>query len=392
MISPRMSNGAQLQTRPGRAGPALRRLRLTPFCVFVLPLLLFCCGCPFSPQSTTDGDGNSTVPDTTAASLDTATALSLSSADDERQFTGSITGSTDIDVYNLGVLSPGDRLFVDVQRTSLNLDPVAAIFDSRTYLLAFNDDRMPDGSDLNPQLDIVIPGRQDTYYLAIAAYPEDNTTGNYRAVVRVQRQVGVQTPKGQIVYLEWRGGTGIIVKNVGLFDLPPFSATDVGLPVDQTAALKKRVKEVVADRYAGLNLTLVSSDDQTPPAGAHSTIYFGGTDYEAFAISEQVDTFNADQTDDSIVFTGSYVNVFSTQPTFEQMAQALGNTVAHELAHLLGLVHTHDCNDLMDTTCFNDRLLSAQYFSTAALDSSVFPFGYQDSPEILGWVLGAGSF
>jgi hypothetical protein len=70
------------------------------------------------------------------------------------------------------------------------------------------------------------------------------------------------------------------------------------------------------------------------------------------------------------------------------MAEALGNTVAHEVGHLLGLVHTADCNDLMDTSCFNDRILSAQQFSTAPIDKSIFPFGYQPELEILSWLIG----
>ena len=160
-----------------------------------------------------------------------------------------------------------------------------------------------------------------------------------------------------------------------------------GLAEDQTDALKDRVQRIVEDRYAGYGLLVLNSDDNDEPSLAHSTAYFGGTSYEAFAISEQIDTFNEDPSDQTIVFTGSYQEVFP-RATLEQMAQALGNTVAHEIGHLLGLVHTHDCNSLMDTTCTNERLLSAQAFKTAALDDSVFPFGWQDAEEILGWILG----
>ena len=117
-------------------------------------------------------------------------------------------------------------------------------------------------------------------------------------------------------------------------------------------------------------------------------MYFGGADYQAFAISEEVDTFNKNPSDKAIIFTQGFQGAFSGTPTFEQMAVALGNTVAHEVGHLLGLVHTADCNDLMDTSCFNDRLLSAEKFSTAPLDQSVFPFGNQPAKDILTWVLG----
>ncbi|MCK4341918.1 MAG: hypothetical protein KAY37_09375 [Phycisphaerae bacterium] len=363
-----------------------RRQRLNWLAVTALPLLLFCCGCPFAAQEVDGTDGGTT--DAANSSLATATALALSPSDDELVFTGSITGSADIDVYELGTLAPGDRLFVDVQRTSQNLDPVAAILDSREYLVAYNDDRAPDGSDLNPQLDIVIRGEQDTYYLAIVAYAGNFTTGEYEATVRVQRTVGVPATRAQVVFLDWNGGDEILVRNVGLFNLRPFSAADVGLPAEQTEAFKDRVQELVEERYAEFNMLVLNSDDQAEPSGSHSTVYFGGQSYAAFAISEQIDTFNEDPNDDAIIFIEGYRDVFNTEPTFEQLAQAVANTAAHEVGHLLGLVHTHDCDGLMDTTCYNERLLQPQEFKTSPLDESVFPFGFQDAEEILGWILG----
>ncbi len=75
-------------------------------------------------------------------------------------------------------------------------------------------------------------------------------------------------------------------------------------------------------------------------------------------------------------------------PNLAQMATAIGNTVAHETGHLLGLVHTRSCSDLMDTTCANDRILSPQQFTRAQLDISVFPFGFLPETDYLTWVLG----
>jgi hypothetical protein len=356
----------------------------------VLPLVVFCCGCPFTPPGT-NGSGVPVLDKGSNGTLATATSLPLGNSD-EATFAGRIDAGGDVDVYHLGTLSPGDRLTVDVQTTSGDLDPVAAIFDSREDLIAFNDDRTPDGSNLNPFLDIVLRGDAGTYYLGIIAYPDSTTTGDYQVTVQIQRGVGVPSPEAQIVFLDWKGGPNIVVPNVGTFDLPPFSATDVGLAAPQTAALKDRVQQVVAQRYAAFDFILLNSDDDAVPSQPHSTVYFGGDNPQAFAISEQIDTFNADPSDRSIVFTASYRTAFTHLPTFEEMAQALGNTVAHEVGHLLGLVHTADCNDLMDTSCFNDRILSPQAFDTGKLDSSVFPFGWQPEVDILDWLLGlAGS-
>jgi hypothetical protein len=145
---------------------------------------------------------------------------------------------------------------------------------------------------------------------------------------------------------------------------------------------------IVADRYRGYNVVVLTSDAVPRPSEPHSTVHFGGRDADAFAISEQVDTLNRDLADDAIIFTQTFRAAFGSGAALEDMAQALGNTTVHEIGHLLGLSHTADCDDLMDTTCYNERLFDPQSFLRAPLDESVFPFGFQDSAELLDWVVG----
>jgi hypothetical protein len=307
--------------------------------VLALGLLLTYCvgGCPGVPTDGGDGqiplldeDGNST--------FKTATALALQN--DETLFRGQIGAAGDVDIYDLGTLSAGDRLYVDVQRTSGDLDAMAAVFDYREYVHAFNDDRTPDASNLNPLIDIVIRGPTGTYYLGIVPLYGGGSTGEYEVSVQITRGVGVPAP------------------------------------------------EIVADRYDGYGLLLLNSDDHAEPAAAHSTIYFGGYNAEAFAISEKIDTMNADHTDAAIIFTGAYSDAFRRNPSFEQMAAAVGNTVAHEIGHLLGLVHTVDCIGLMDSSCGNSSILVAQSFKLSSLHETVFPEGWQEANELLEWVIG----
>ncbi|MGE3180485.1 MAG: pre-peptidase C-terminal domain-containing protein [Phycisphaerae bacterium] len=327
-----------------------------------------------------DKDGN--------FSFATATELDLSS--DSLRFRGRIEGDTDADLFSIGSLNAGDRLRIDVERLDGNLDAVAAVFDADENLLSYNDDRAADNSNRDPLIDFVLPGDGSREIIfGIVNFSGSGTSGNYEVLVTITRGEGAPDPRGQVVFLDYRGGTNIQIPQVGVFDLLPFDAADFGPTFrSRTAEIKDNIEAIVKDRYVEFNLLLLNSDDHPKPAVPHSTIYFGESDARAFAISEQIDTLNQDLEDDAIVFTESYRDAFSGTPTVAEISNAVGNTVAHEIGHLLGLVHTADCGELMDATCGNDRILSKQTFGTARLDTFVFPVGNQDALLLLEWVLG----
>ncbi|MGE0481298.1 MAG: hypothetical protein AB7Q17_12580 [Phycisphaerae bacterium] len=389
MLTPGRLSGAQnAQQEKGISFPGgpLGLRRTTGTLILSALALLALTGCPQVMEPGDDGDlplldtGNNNT-------FDGATALALD-GDVELAFRGSISGASDLDFYRLGTLSAGDRVRIDVKRTSGDLDAVAAVFDASENVHNFNDDRAPDSSDLNPLIDFVIRGPTGPYFLAVAGLFSTNSTGDYGATITIERGVGVPDPRPQTVFLEWRGGQNVTVENVGTFSLPAFSAADVGLPEAQTTALKDRIQSIVEERYQGFRLIVASSDDNPLPAAPFTTIYFGSNNRRAFAISEQIDSWNQDMSDNAIIFTGSFREAFGGDASVEQMAQAMGNTVAHEIGHLLGLVHTASCNDLMDTTCGNNRILFPQFFSRAALDETTFATGFQDAVSLLTWILG----
>lgn len=370
-----------------RANTTTRRLRNAVATALVAGALLSIAGCP-QPAGSGDGDtanpfidadGNSSFP--SADKLDLPPRETL-------VFNGEIDAPADLDVFDLGQRQPGDHILIDVRATDGRLDAVAAVFDEREFLHAYNDDRSEDLSNLNPLIDFVIREHTGTFYLAVAPYAGGASTGPYEVSIQLTPDSEIPEPKAQVVFLDWAGGQNIDIPNVGTYDLPPFDATRLGPYNGRTEDMKDRVQQIVRDRFQGFQLILVNSDDNQKPIVPHTTVYFGGQDRSAFAIAEKIDSFNADPADDIIVFTEGYANAFSRTPSFEEMSTALGNTVAHEVGHLLGLVHTEGCESLMDATCSNDRLLWPQEFQTAPLSGLTFPVGSQPALEILEWILG----
>lgn len=346
-------------------------------------LLSLVTGCPtivqnpdLSMASAVDSNGNDTFSGATVVSTANRSRLVID---------GQIESGNDVDVYRLLNLSAGDNLVIDVSRTSGNLDATLAVYGPNQNLQAFNDDR--EDNNLNPELDIDLLGLDGDYYIAVANFPSSLTLGDYEILVDITRGNGSTSVQPAVVFLNWAGGA-VDSSVFGGLTVDAFKASDVGMADSQTEVLKDLVQQRVIESYAKFNLTVLNSDDHAVPEVPHSTVYYGGTNSQAFALAEKIDPQNSDPSDVAVVFSSTFDGAFSRTPSLSEMGIAIGNTTAHEIGHLLGLVHTKDCASLMDSTCSNNALLAAQEFREAPVDVNTFPLGFQNADELLGWLLG----
>jgi len=319
-------------------------------------------------------------------SFGTAKLLALAS-DGSFSFSGTVVGGV-VDYYDLGPVSPGDRVIVTVEPAAgSTLDPTTAIFDENEELFANNDDVDLEAGLYGSAIDDYVAKAGDHLFLAIAKFFNDAEGGAYDVTVRIERGGPAPTPPVQVLLLNFAGGS-VAITGEGALDLDPFDAADVDAAyAGDTAAIKARIVEVVRENFEDTGVQIVTSDDPAPAAGTFSAIHFGAFSPTKFGVADGVDHGNKDCCDDGIVFTNGFDGPFGTQPSTDGIATAIGNVAAHEAGHLLGLNHVADVTALMDNTGTASTLLADQDFKTAPLSPSVFPVGHQNAPAMLDRVV-----
>lgn len=233
--------------------------------------------------------------------------------------------------------------------------------------------------------------RRDTPRAYVGVMPAIGAgAGHFR--LRVVRQTGqaIPPPRGQVIYLNFAGGQGVRVHTRGATSFPAFDAGVLGPAYEGTTdAVRRAAIATIREDYGPYDVTILSSDEGPPPGDvAYSTVHFGGSDPSLLGLADNVDRYNQDPAQAAMVFVETFGAFASMELSPDEMGLMIGNVGSHELGHMLGLFHTANPDDIMDTTGSAWDLAGAQTFMTVTLEPTVFATGNENSPMILEETVG----
>ncbi|NQT87650.1 hypothetical protein HQ560_12845, partial [bacterium] len=320
-----------------------------------------------------------------------------------------LTAPDDVDVYALGELAEGTPIDVTLLTRTIGSDLIGAIaiFNSRGETIASTGTQELSGS-LDSYLDAPLvqayAPATDTYTVAVwgtdptsvypyapYVYPFGEGLG-YDLTVEIGAPIlPVPVPPVQNVYLNFLGGNAPYLADADYFGpgtdtyQGPFEASDFGFNVQTDT--QTMINQIVAKTeamyaaYSRINFTT-----QRPFTGDYAEVIIGG-DVGSFigllGVADSIDSLNGDQSDMCVVFGGEFADIWSPASgyTMDEITTALGNTVAHELGHILGLEHQQQLDDPTYLLMAYGQNTQPQEFGRGALVH--FLIGYQNDDVLL---------
>ena len=143
----------------------------------------------------------------------------------------------------------------------------------------------------------------------------------------------------QTIWLDYAGGaTGTTMGNVNALTAGYFPSIMPG----QTAALRNAITNVVTQDF-GAFAASVNIVTAMPAMGDFVRVAIGNNASAgggALGIANEIDFRNKRAANVVAVSGENHLPAFGAMTTLSQIAQALGNTISHEVAHVLGLTHS----------------------------------------------------
>ncbi len=316
-----------------------------------------------SPSS----DGGNTF---TPASLPLSTSVS-----------GTVSGTGSYQRFEFGPGAPGDTWRVTANTPPLSASFVVVLLDERDELLYR---RVLGSQDTLEHILRYAAGRVSVGIMPLAG----SSGGSFD--LRISRVVGsVPPPRPERVYLNFAGGSGVRVQNRAALSFPAFDAASLGSAyVGLTDEIKRGIVATVRADYAPYDVIIMTSDEGPLPSGSVAVLHFGGNDPRLLGLAAGVDLYNSQPGGVAVIYTDSFAPFAAMRLEPAEFASMIGNTASHELGHLLGLFHTRQPDDVMDTTGSAWDLVGEQTLGTAPLEPTVFAVGSQNAPAILAAAVG----
>lgn len=338
-------------------------------------------GCPAPQDSGLNANSNGQVLGATAENSD------ASQSSDQAAATGSnsvelidrLNGYGDYRLYKLGASAPGDQWTVSLTKRG-GAPLVVVLLDENQQLLM-----RQYVSSSTPLTHIVRSSTGETY---VGVTTQASVGTDVSLLASRVRGLNIPGPRPQVVYLNFAGGQGVKVHNADPISFGAFDSAILGGDyAGQTAQFKRVILETLQTDYGPYNVTFYTSDSGPPPA-PYSVLHFGGYADALLGLADSVDSYNSLPSEEAVIYVESFATYAALRLTNDEMALMIGNVASHELGHLLGLYHTMNPTDVMDTTGTALDLAAQQAFSRAKLETSVFPTGFENSPVLLRYAVG----
>lgn len=293
-----------------------------------------------------------------------------------------VAPTTDRQIFDLGPLSRGDRVFLSL----LSTPAYGQTYDADGFsVMVLDADQSvftwyQEGYVLfTPDTKLVVGHNSSHYYVVVDS--------GHGVNVGLQRDFGL-VRRQQRIYLNFAGGVGIgFGGDVPPTTFPPFDASDLdpSFDDDDTLVIKSGILQFARDRYAPWNVVITSSDEGDPPEPPYQTVHFGGSSLFVYGVADYIDPRNDTLTGSAIVYTDNFAGSWSTP---QEYAAVIGEVAVHESGHLAGLRHVDNVQDIMataDWTGLSDFTVSP----LSAFEQLNSPaIGIQDAPQWFDEIFG----